>query len=270
MKWALKHTMIAGLALIAGVNAIALSGVAYNRSGSAESTLRFSERELHVPYAWRGSKENSGVSLALRWRVIPPETVGAKGNAFYFYGTTPFWLDEAKMVALGFDRAAVSRRGASESASDYMVSKQVLLVLELDGAAYKEALKRAEKYSQTVKDGAEKLAEEREKLSRLFVVDAGLEHAALRAKYPDRNRYAIARGQIRPEWQGDKGSYQLAGSVSELSVANINVPFEMRSVFEGAGESYSNDKKPLVRYEVDVSFGRRFEPWITSAVRKGP
>ena len=71
MKWSAKYTVIGGLALITGVNAIALGGVAYNRSGEAESTLRLSERELRAPYKWSGSKENSGLALHLDWRTSP-------------------------------------------------------------------------------------------------------------------------------------------------------------------------------------------------------
>jgi hypothetical protein len=270
MRWTVKHTVITGLALIAAVNAIALGGVAFNRSGDPDSMLQLSERELHVPYEWRGSKENSGISLNLRWRVLPPEKVGTTGGSYYFYRTSPFWLDEAKMVALGFDRAVRDRPLGSESAQGHMDAKELFLALELAGPAYQEALKRAEKYSKTIKDGAERLSEEREKFTRLFVVDAGSDHALLRARFPDRHRYAIVRGRIRPEWQGDAGNYKLAGAISELSVSNINVPFDIRSVFDGAGESYNEDKKPSVRYQVDVSFGQRFEPWITMASRKAP
>ena len=49
MNWSRWHTRFTGLALIAVVNGIAISGVAYNRSGEPESKLRLSERELYPP-----------------------------------------------------------------------------------------------------------------------------------------------------------------------------------------------------------------------------
>ena len=130
MKWSRKHTGIAGLALIAGVNAIALGGAAYNRSGEAESSLRLSERELHLPYVWRGNKENSGVELKLDWRVLPPEPRNAKDASWRYsgYGTMPDWLDEAKMTALGFDASKVGGRGYSERSAERLLTRDVLLV----------------------------------------------------------------------------------------------------------------------------------------------
>ena len=40
------------------------------------------------------------------------------------------------------------------------------------------------------------LVREENESSRLFVIDAGLDSAALRTKYPDRARYAIVQGVI--------------------------------------------------------------------------
>ena len=44
MNWSRMHTTIAGVGLIVVVNAVALLGAAYNRSGEPESVLRLSER----------------------------------------------------------------------------------------------------------------------------------------------------------------------------------------------------------------------------------
>jgi len=70
MTWSRKHTLLAGLGLIALTNAIALSGVVYNRSGDPEATLRLTQRELRTPYRWYGNRENSGLALSLVWRVL--------------------------------------------------------------------------------------------------------------------------------------------------------------------------------------------------------
>jgi len=63
MTWSRKHTLIIGIALMALTNAVALIGVAYNRSGEPESELRLTQRELAAPY-WRGiDRESGGIEL---------------------------------------------------------------------------------------------------------------------------------------------------------------------------------------------------------------
>jgi len=274
MNWSRKHTLIAGMALIAAVNAVALSGVAYNRSGEPESRLRFSERELQVPYVWRGNKENSGLALSLQWRVLPPDRGDANRQGWlagqYSYGVTPEWLNEAKMAALGFDISPASRRVSGRQGFERQLPRDVLLVLELNGAAYQEALERAVKYSAGRAEGEKMLKAARENSSRLYVVDAGLDRDALRARYPDRSRFAILHGQVRPAWQSADKASVLAGSVSDVSVSGLNVPLELKSVFDGASAMVGENTKDAVRYDVDVAFGQRLEPWLMGAARKPP
>ncbi|MFL6653087.1 MAG: DUF4824 family protein, partial [Sulfurifustaceae bacterium] len=52
IAWSRKRTLLAGIALIAATNAVALVGVAYNRSGEPSSVLKLTERELALPYSW--------------------------------------------------------------------------------------------------------------------------------------------------------------------------------------------------------------------------
>ena len=110
-RWT-KYSLIAGVGLIVVVNAIVLGGVAYNRSSEPESALRLSERELAAPMRGYGNKENSGIALALNWRVLPAETHDAKKNAWaYAYnGGSPDWLNPTKMLALGFERSQSAPR----------------------------------------------------------------------------------------------------------------------------------------------------------------
>src|SRR5512145_1067398 len=100
MSWSRRHTLIAGLALIALTNAIALGGVAWNRSGEPESVLKLTQRELWQPHGYGLAREEGGLQLSVRWRALhaDPEV------EFYgdFHGQ-PEWLNEAKLAALGFD-----------------------------------------------------------------------------------------------------------------------------------------------------------------------
>ena len=270
MNGSRKHTLVAGVALIAAVNILVLAGVAYNRSGEPECSLRLSERELRVPHVWRGSKENSGLALHLEWRVLPTESPASRLYPWRYssYGIAPDWLNEAKMATLGFDISRQSNRIDSRRGYDRQLPRDVLLVLELNGAAYQAALARAAQYGGTGSDGEKVLKEEQEASSRLFVVDAGLDRAMLRAGYPDRGRYAIVRGQVRAAWQNKNKTDVLAGYVTDVSVSHLNVPLELKDAFDGAAETHVEREKKIVRYDVDVAFGQRLEAWITGAARK--
>ena len=264
----LSRILIVGLALIVVTNTVALVGVAYNRSGEPESVLRFSERELLPPYVWRGNRENSGLALKLQWRVLEEATIPEMhGWSFVGSGGTPAWLDKAKMVELGFDVPAPGTATGERFQLERQLPKDVLLVLELDGAAYRESLARATRYASRGDEGKKLHEQETHYNSRLFVVDAGRDAAALRAKYPDRARYAIMRGQIRPSWLHTLPE-KYFGYISDVNVDRVNVPLELRSVFEGAGTDYQTFARHKTKYEVTTAYGKRLEPWITTAARK--
>ena len=105
--WSRQHTLGLGIAIIVVTNAVALAGVWWNRQPPADSNPALSERELSLP--WRGPRlrENSGLALDLRWRVIDRE--GAEfGSGFPFNSGTPQWLDAGRMAALGFAPAGAA------------------------------------------------------------------------------------------------------------------------------------------------------------------
>ena len=233
IAWSRRRTLVTGVALILAVNLAALAGVAYNRSGDATSTLQLSERELHLPYS--RLKESSGIALSLVWRV---HRVNDAALADYgSYGAVADWIDQAKLVALGFDLPPdqVGRK------YKHWRSKEVLLVLEFDGPAYRRSLERAQQkadeeerlklanagnqeFERRAKQARESAGSEQRESSRLFVVDAGVDVDALRAQYPDPAHYLIVRGQIRPQRVTRGKLDQLAGQVFALSVSQINVP----------------------------------------------
>ena len=263
IAWNRRYTLIAGVALILSVNAVVLAGVAYNRSGDPTSTLQLSERELR--HGRLSSKENSGVSLNLVWRV-------RHGND----APDADWLDQAKLAALGFDVA--SER--AERKYKRWRSKEVLLVLELDGPAYRQALARAQQkaddeeklllanpgnkeFERRAKRAREAAENEARQASRLFVVDAGLDVEALRAQYPDPTRSLIVRGQIRPQRVTHDRQDRLSGHISALSVAQINVPLEFQPALKRAA---AIDK--AASFSATVAFGKRLEPWLVALTEK--
>ena len=280
LSWSRAHTLVAGLALIALTNAIALGGVAWNRSGEPESVLTLTERELWEPYAYGFGREEGGLQLILRWRALPrdPDMV--------LYGEfqgAPEWLDEAKLKELGFD---VSPPPATRRASwryDRQLPRETLVVLEFDGPAYQRALERAReraakeagKGAATGKTGpgtpaeqaATFLKNEETANSRLFAVDAGRDAHRLRARYPDRARYAIVQGKVRASYQFGRGKEaRWTGYIEGIQNGQVNVPLEFRRAIERAPRPVPRPAAAADRpaFEATVAFGRRFEPWITA------
>jgi hypothetical protein len=282
-----KGFLLAGVGVILVANAVALGGAAWNRSGDPESTLRLTERELRVVGGPELDRENSGMALRLRWRTLGQRAGPADDflDGRYAYGGAPKWLDTSKLAELGFDTAP--KRAPGDREYDSIPAKEVFLVLELGGAAYQAALERARQDNQRlkaaqagkadpkdhegeVKRAAKRLEGEENTSSRLFVIDAGLEAGALRARYPDRSRHAIVRGQVRPYWDTRADATgALVGRVAGPSVGEINVPLEFQPSFEHAGESaLQGADAPPPRREITVAFGRRLEPWITAVAKR--
>ena len=257
MRLSRKATAMAGIGLILAVNAIALVGVAYNRSGEPESTLRLTERELGAPGNWGFQKENSGLSLRLLFRVLDERSDPYGYFSFAGVGGNASWLTEEKLKELGFSPPGKSLTAAQKRAYDKQGAKEVLLVLEFDGSAYRAALERARKRAAAPagegKEAAQKaemvanmLRHEERESSRLFVVDAGLDAARLRARYPDRSRYAIVQGRVHPP------AYDYArtntGTVEGLAIDGVNVPLGFRPVFDGVtARSYYPLSQPSLR-----------------------
>ena len=272
MNRRLRIAAWAGLALIVATNAVALAGAAFNRAGEPQATLKLGERELTPPYVWYGKTENSGLSLRLRWESLPPLTSTPHGSGIYFGNSSPGWLDGAKMRELGFDSGPATPPPQFDSRAPRHVAlpREVFIVLEFNGPAYQEYVRRAgvrmHDTDAATTPRASDLDDAQHVDSRLFAVDAGLDASALRARYPDRTMYAVVRGRVSPKRthvDDDPG-----GFIDELAVNEINVPLALRPVFDGVASITSyNRAHPSVHFEATVAFGQRFEPWLASAVR---
>ncbi len=277
MKPQLK-VIIAGLAIIVISNAVALMGVAYNRSGEPEATLSLTERELPLPYRYWSNKENSGLSLKINCRLETEMYINRYGGNCF---GTPDWLDRAKLDSLGFDLQDVpkERKYGYRYVDD--LPRVVYLVLEFDGDAHRRVLEiKARKlaseqallrnnpenkeFEDRVSRAQGDLDEEKSMGSRLFAIDAGMDMAALREQYPDRSHYAIIQASIKPVWGNFKENNQLAGMITGLLVGRINVPLQHRThltALEAAGNGHPK-RVDAPRYRVTTGFGQRLEPWI--------
>lgn len=288
-----KRTLLLGSVIIVATNAIALGGVAFNRSSEPDSTFELTEREAPKAYAWEPSGDDSGLNLTLRWRVLTrrcghAEAAGATTFGIldqYGYGSGD-WLDRKQLQSLGIDTSLPTEAPGAEDHYGKVLGREVFLVLELDGAAYAAQLRAAEARAAEAaataaehpddKESAAASArardvekDERYSASRLFVVDAGLDAAALRRQYPGRSQYAIVHGHVRPFLEmRDCKKPELVGRITRVRADTFNVPVRYRAAIGGRDDEPANRRKQgATRYHVTIAFGRRLEPSIMAARR---
>ncbi len=260
-----KHGLLAGLALILLTNAVALAGVWYNRQGQPESSLLLSERELLRDHEGP-SRENSGLALRLDWRSPRPAEANNR------YERQP--LQQEQLLALGFAPLDEQNPGYYQRYD----RRQVLVVLEFDGPAYQAELQRAAAELQqaterlaklpddkelqvALQSAREQLANERQRDSRLFAIDAGLDANNLRQRYADRSRYALVPGTVSV-WCDCSGNVRrLTGQINQLHSSSINVPHTWRSTLaKHLPAAYASEERPS--FQARINFGQRLEPWI--------
>lgn len=273
MRRAQKILLAGGVALIVAVNAFVLAGVAWNRSGAPASALTLAQRELSLPYAFGLDGERGGIDVALLWRA-PMRDDNAEAAYDMHYGRGPDWLDADKLRELGFD--------LKDGRDAYRASREVYVVLELAGASWQAALAQAQRRldralargstdkqdADALTSAQEALKYEQDKASRLFAVDAGLDAATLRQRYPDRHSNAIVAATVTPSVTVIEGKPLFSGHIGELSVARISVPHALRGAMEGVDRTALDSGRAA--FEMDVSWGRRFEPWITAVRPRRP
>lgn len=280
-RWSRKTYLLLAIALIALTNAVALGGVAWNRSGEPESQISLGMRELAVAGGDFGS-ENSGLSLRLLWRT--PVAEGDDALRWNRGGGTPPWLDEAAMKALGFAPPPAD----PETGHSRQAEREVLLVLEFDGPAWQRQREQVRKATDERIARASALTDEKQKQreltearnwrqreetesSRLFAVDAGLDADKLRRRHPDRARTLIVRGLVSAHYERKKNATVLRGYLREIRKDVINVPYDYRRTLT-AGDRHSprdNAREALKDSEITIAFGRRLEPWLVRIDKPG-
>lgn len=287
MSRAHRRYLLAGLALIGLVNAIVLAGVAWNRQQPAESRLQLSERELGSTYGyWR--KDNSSLALRLDYRW--PSRADEEHYALS--------ISAEKMAVLGF-KLPTELNDDSVRRYRRQLDRDGLLVLELDGPAYQREVAlaqaahvEAQRLQQSVPDSqaldeaakhaGKALEFEQQRASRLLVVDVGVDQAALRARYPDRQRYAIVHAIVEAQastvnkaWAGEgddprpeaqRWTWQLGGSADTPGLQRINVPQRWHAVLDNSlpqdQQSGADDPSQQPQFTAAIAFGRRLEPWL--------
>lgn len=282
----------AGAFVLALTNVVVLVGVAFNQRQPPDSVLALTERELEPQRSWMWREgENSGLNLRLQYRVEsarnPISVQDGAEEKFSSYGEFGpiVWLDREKLAALGFN-VVLPESAATDAHYNRMLGRDVLLVLELDGPMRARALQASRDLlahresesatnperqgsAQRLRDAQEALQREEHVASRLFIVDAGLNQAALRERYPDRTHYAIVKGHVRPSVMRDGTSVKIYGTVTTVRCETINVPLQFRETVPHDGPAgmtvafptRAENKQP---FSLVVAFGSRLEPWIVS------
>lgn len=216
------------IALVLVANGLALINVSRNRS-EVRNELELSERELWVQGE---SRDRSSISLHL--------TTSSRNKG-------PAWLDESKMMAIGF-RPIRSKEDASQ------LPRRGFAVLEFDGPEYRHMLEEYE-------------AEHRkmEIPSRLLIVDFAIDAKALEAKYPDRAHYLIVRATVFPTYylMGNPSVPEARRGNISIDVPSIEVPNPFRSFFIGKERSG-------MKFQARIRFGANDEPWVASVSSLNP
>ena len=147
-------SLVAAIVTLLVANAFVLFHAHANRTGSADSELVLSERELtqiQMP-----NDDDSGVALRMQW--VSPFRQQAD------------FLDRNKLRSLGFNDNFEPQQ-----------PRRVYAAVEYAGPAWAAQAQRGDTLGQFNPD----------KLSQLVAIDAGLNPERLRAKYPDRSKVLV-------------------------------------------------------------------------------
>ena len=270
--WSRRRGWAAAAVLILLTNTVVLARVAWNRSGEPAARLELTEREVALPGTWR-DEENTGLALTLSFHAPGPwREEGTEMDS---------WLDREKLGALGFDVSVDPEAPAAERHYRSPLPREVWLVLEHEGAAWRRwlagreeevaevrrAVARGEKGSEDLEAAERALAVDRVEATRLFAVDAGSDRHALRERYPDPARHAIVPATVRlhhidvEEEPEDEPAY-LTGSVEQILVDRIHVTLGLRPAVESAlaerDRRRQERSRPVTRLPGDP--GRQSQP----------
>ena len=156
----------------------------------------------------------------------------------------------------------------------------MLLVLELDGPAYRREVRLAEERLAEARARNKALPKDEMLSSQMEAARHQLKHEQERpadcssstpaSTWPPAPALPRApalrhrQGRVRPWSAVDEGRTLVGGYISRTDLAAINVPRQWHAVFAKVdGQNYR-----LAPLELHLSFGQRLEPWITNAVRR--
>lgn len=285
---------LVGIVLVAAVNLGIAATVVYDRAGEPDMVLMLDEREL--PMADDARDDNSAVQLVWRFQAAAPSRDTREPGL-------PVALGPSQLAALGFD---VSVRPGDPVAARFYAAvpgRPAYVVFDTADAAVRpriaewQARARAEVREgittsvpgDTPAEAGDTAAEEAPfdesfvaaapaRASRLVPIDAAPDAAALRARYPDRQRYLILSTVVRlrlfdPDARA--GGPALYGEIGLVLPSRLLVPHASRQAFDQLRPSPGRPQRPAPaggitlaqspwppRYRVELIVGRRYRPRI--------
>ena len=262
----------AAVLLLVVVNGLVLSRVTENATQGPVARVWLTEREL--PQVKWLALENSGVDLRIHWR-----NLGSEENTVD--DSSPSWLRGQKLEELGFDFADGLLPG--DRRAKPALEREVMVVLEYNGPAYHEALRRAERSLALIEEelrsnsgepsgtttrfqAKKRIRAEQMERSRLFVVNAGVDAGQLRKLYNESSRYIITRGIVGLYYEKENDRLWARGAIRGLRPEKLNLPLHQRREIERFLVENRRDGATgkLPRYEVEVVYGSKLDPWIGS------
>jgi hypothetical protein len=241
-----RAPLLLAAAVALAVDTSILLEVRANRTETTSGPVELSERELRLV---EQEAENTSAPLRLEWDVLP-------GRRCDRFRPVAEWLDGTKLAALGFECEALPERRVLS-----VIPIETFIALEVAGETWRRS-PHPDSLAQT----------------RLFAVDADRDAAALRRRYPDRARYLLVRGVVRPLLGAnrDGGSEcppgRLRGAVLRLVPPEIYVAGNANRALQKFRKTASErhlTSGGAPRYAVTLRFGSRFEPWV-EAIRNLP
>ena len=262
----MKRYLTLGLLILILTNIMLFVGVWINRTGLATSELVLTERELSLPYLNVSQQEDSGLALQIKWRVPIQGTDPSHRYNYQRY----IDITETELVSLGFEPKRSIQRSN-------VLKKELYWALEFDGELYQKQLSIIEDHYQIfsatfTKDSdkeqhrlkirlEERLDEEKIQSSLLFLLETAQNSEELIEKYINQKNILIVKGQARPTYDQKTNAFRL--HLHTLSNPDIMLTREQMLLLKELKPVDTNVvNKP--RYTVDVKWGSRFEPWVTS------
>lgn len=274
-----RNLFILAFSILLIANLIVLFGVLANRSGTPDFTGNLTERELNLP--WRIHNENSGLTLQVVWRTA----INKSYDSYYSGSGFNAWFNDKKLTELGFKVDTLLNSKEYQHHYNNQLPKEVYIVLEYNGESYQKSLVNAknelieskEKLAKTPEDkkllqrverAKENLEKEKITNSRLFAIDAGLDHAKLRDRYSDRSKFIITKGIVRPRFYSRENKNRVFGYITKLSVERVHVPLKFKKKLESLTNKDTTKNTDLTppRYNIEFAYGKRAEPYIISVV----
>lgn len=245
-----RTSVIAAAAAVLAANAFALLHAWQNRTGTLDTEITLTQREL--PATLSSVEDDSSVSLFLQWR----SSFGLGSDA------EDEWLSEAKLRELGFDLSVPASDPHAVEFYQRQRRRRAFIAIEYEAPAWQRRMELLQKAMEAKPERAN-MPGSPERISHLTPTDAALDAVQLRARHPGSEHVIILPATIGI--QADRFHYmdqknqpkpRVSGYISDIpQTIHVPLPFsqEFRTRIRAAGPT---------PYRVRLRYGPFHEPWV--------